>query len=105
MLIYFVYAFHMEWIFLKGTMCKTILSINGQRRGKYRHEYEIFQETTQVAKDSITRVSNLCSFVKCFFPFHLLNSLAYKLYYPRLLLMLMQLDSSDFKIKYRAKQT
>jgi hypothetical protein len=68
---------------------QTILSISGQRREKYRHEYEIFQKTTQVAQESISRVLYLCSFVKCSCPFHSLSSPTYKLYYPWLLLILM----------------
>jgi len=68
MLIHFLCVVHAEWIFLKDTYgVQTIWSINDQRKGQYRHEYEIFQ-TTQVAKESITRVLYLCSFVKVFLP-------------------------------------
>jgi len=69
MLIHFLCVVQAEWIFLKDRYgVQTIWSINDQRKGQYRHEYEIFQKTTQVAKESITCILYLCSFVKVFLP-------------------------------------
>jgi hypothetical protein len=104
MLKHFLCVVQAEWIFVKDTYgVRTIWSINDQRKGQYRHEYEIFQKTTQVAKESITCVHLL----KCSCPFHSLNSptYVYKLYYPwlHLILMLIQMGSSDLYINISSK--
>jgi hypothetical protein len=89
---------------VEDTMCRLSYQSVGREEAKCRHEYEMIQQTTQVADESITHVLYLWAFVKCSSPTHSLNSPSLNRTTPACsLLMLKLIDSPRFSVRLSCK--